>query len=620
MKIIMWILFPFLFFTFLNLWTVFISGRGFGACIPVTMMCAALVLYFSQFLLKSFYPGYYLMLVLAAAGAVLLIIKGKDSKLIENCFSFGFYGFVALYLIFIIVDFHSHVSQWDELSHWGKMVKEMLRLNSFYSEPASNLLAHKDYPPFIPTFEMLWCMLTGGYSEDSIMAALHVFEFSLLLPPVLDRQKDSSKSVKAIIISSVFTVVMALFISTLDAGNKFNTLFIDLAMPIIYAYAISFIIDGTEENKTWRYIAILVTQTALILSKQMSIAFVLLAWFIYTALIIFDGEKGNAAKKAALSAGVLVVPGINYIIWSRYIKSLGILGQFSVSNMSIKTIASILCGGGSEDQRYTYRSYIKALYSTELSSGIFNLTYISAALLALLLIFAIYKLNNDKTLKKKYISYAALLTIGAAGYAFTMLITYMFSFTHEEMLRLASYQRYMSSYVISEGLVVMYLLLDTLRKKEFSLCTFKRAAALLALALLVFDSSKLECLCPRIFYDEAFYSYRVRAEKIQSNTDSDANILLLGSDNIWQGNYINYYLDGRYIDVVGSWGTGSVEDEGYWSAIEAALDDNDYVYIYDTSENVNSVMGDMFDTEPEDGVLYAIDRLDSDSVFIRKII
>ena len=280
------------------------------------MMCAALVLYFSQFLLKSFYPGYYLMLVLAAAGAVLLIIKGKDSKLIENCFSFGFYGFVALYLIFIIVDFHSHVSQWDELSHWGKMVKEMLRLNSFYSEPASNLLAHKDYPPFIPTFEMLWCMLTGGYSEDSIMAALHVFEFSLLLPPVLDRQKDSSKSVKAIIISSVFTVVMALFISTLDAGNKFNTLFIDLAMPIIYAYAISFIIDGTEENKTWRYIAILVTQTALILSKQMSIAFVLLAWFIYTALIIFDGEKGNAAKKAALSAGVLVVPGINYIIWS----------------------------------------------------------------------------------------------------------------------------------------------------------------------------------------------------------------------------------------------------------------------------------------------------------------
>ena len=607
MKLVAWVLCPFLFFAFINIITVYISGRSFGRCLPVTMMCAALVLYFSQLLLKSFYPGYYLMLALAAAGAVLLIIKRKDSKLAENLCSFGFYGFVALYLIFIIVDFHSHVSQWDELSHWGKMVKEMLRLNSFYSVPASNLLAHKEYPPLISLLEMLWCMLTGGYSEDTVMAALHIFEFSLILPPALDRLEEKTKPAKAIILSSIFTVVITLIICTLDIDSKFNTIYTDVVMPVMYAYAVLLITDRETRNSAPGYIAILITQTALIISKQMSIAYVMLVWFLYTALIIFDGEKGNAAKKAPLSAGVLAAPGINYIIWSRYVKSLGLQGQFDFGHINARTFAQIISGNGDGNQRYTFKNYFRALYEKQLTTGLVNLTYISATLLALLLLLAIYKLNNDSSLRKKYLSYAALLIIGAAGYAFTMMVLYLFCFSSSEMLELASYQRYMGSYVISEYLVLLYLLLETLHRKSINLCSFSRAALIFGVAIIVLDSSKLGCLCPRLFYDEAFYDFRNQADTIQSSTESGNGIMILSSNNIWYKYYINYYLEDRKIDTVGDWDTGTdVNDLKYWAEVEEHLAENDYLYIVDTSENIYSTMGDLFLTAPADRTLYRI--------------
>lgn len=52
-------------------------------------------------------------------------------------------------LLVLVVDYKRCFSNWDELSHWGKMVKEMLRTDLFYSENISDLLVHKDYPPFL---------------------------------------------------------------------------------------------------------------------------------------------------------------------------------------------------------------------------------------------------------------------------------------------------------------------------------------------------------------------------------------------------------------------------------------------------------------------------------------
>ena len=78
----------------------------------------------------------------------------------------------------LIIDYGRHFTHWDELMHWGKMTQEMLRLDKFYTDPASELLVHKYYPPGVPIFEMLWCRMSGGWSEAGQTMSLHFLIFS----------------------------------------------------------------------------------------------------------------------------------------------------------------------------------------------------------------------------------------------------------------------------------------------------------------------------------------------------------------------------------------------------------------------------------------------------------
>ena len=88
-------------------------------------------------------------------------------------FSNGFYAFILVYIVFLFLDAGRSFSKWDDLMHWGKMVKEMFRIDRFYSE--SNLLQiHKDYPPFMQLFEYVWCRFGGG-TESLKQLFLRIF-------------------------------------------------------------------------------------------------------------------------------------------------------------------------------------------------------------------------------------------------------------------------------------------------------------------------------------------------------------------------------------------------------------------------------------------------------------
>ena len=65
--------------------------------------------------------------------------------------------FFILFFFIFLFDYNRGFTHWDEMSHWGPMVKENLRLNQLYSTAESKLQAHKDYPPMIALFETAWC-------------------------------------------------------------------------------------------------------------------------------------------------------------------------------------------------------------------------------------------------------------------------------------------------------------------------------------------------------------------------------------------------------------------------------------------------------------------------------
>lgn len=140
---------------------IFFTKRSFGECIPLTMMVNAFTYFLSQLIFHTFTVGFYLNLSYAIFFLIVLITKRKNKDVIKlwknNFFSKGFYIFLLIYIIVFIYDYNRSFHVWDEWSHWGEMIKEMLRLDQFYSVESSTLLVHKDYPPIIQLLELFFC-------------------------------------------------------------------------------------------------------------------------------------------------------------------------------------------------------------------------------------------------------------------------------------------------------------------------------------------------------------------------------------------------------------------------------------------------------------------------------
>ena len=599
------------------------SKKTFGKCLPFTLMAATFSVYFSQMFFRTFYAGLFFLTALTILGMFLLILKRKDLSFISNIFSYGLFTFIAIFFLFFIIDFRRSFSTWDELSHWGVMVKEMLRLDRFYSDAASSLIVHKEYPPFVAVFEMIWCMVSGGYSEAKVTMSLHIFSVVLLISYISDdcsslKRKEAYKQfIKGLLLALNFVFLILSF----DCYNIFNTIYTDLFMPILYVYCIMLIINKTAIQSKFGFLCFCTGMSALILSKQMSISFVMLAYAFF--FISYLGEKSSLVlcekiknRKASNTIAILTIPpalvSFNYYLWGNYISSLDISGQFDLNQINIGTIFEILLGGGTDIQHETFEKYFSALFSWDLFDGIFRMTYVSSLFVALLMIIVIYYFNKNYCSRKMALEISALFIVGSIGYAFTMFVLYMFCYSDSEMLQLASYARYMDSYIVSEFLILFSWLIYLVRQKRPSYINCKNLLIIFMVFTVVLSPAKLVCLMPQLIQGEPLHTYREQAEMLQNKTYEEAKILVISNNNVQNIYYLNYYLSNRKMDTRYLYENISqvdAEDSEYWTDIIECIEENDFIYIIDASENVTLKLTSFTDSnEIKDRTIYQVKR------------
>ena len=167
--------------------------KSFGKSLPITLMFIPTTLYLSQFIFKTFAVGMWINVLASFLGLGTLLYKmfKKDTTYLKNIFSKGFFAFLLVFVLLFITDYQQQFSAWDELAHWGVMVKEMLRLDNFYAVKEALMVWHKDYPPFMSLFEYFWCKILG-YSEQNMYLSLHVYMFGLVVPYFVDKLKKKS--------------------------------------------------------------------------------------------------------------------------------------------------------------------------------------------------------------------------------------------------------------------------------------------------------------------------------------------------------------------------------------------------------------------------------------------
>ena len=523
-------LIPVVFFAVINSGLAVILKKGFGKVLPLSLISSSFILFISQLLLGTFKAGIYVMYILFFV-SVYFIYKEKERN--RYIFTNGLYLFACIFIVFAFINFGKHFYWDDELGFWGKMVKEMIRLDKFYYVNESTLRGHNDYPPFISLFELLWSNLSLGYSEANVTMALQIFEFSIILPFVFDEAFEKKKVSEKIIIDLLLTVSFVGIVLYLDADDVFNSIYVDTLIAMEFAYA-SYLIFTREVDSLFGTVCFGLSLIMIVLTKQVGIAFCLLEIFLYVLYRIANRKDDRNIISLVI---LILLPIISYLLWNSLIKPYEIVKQFDFSKISIDGLKEVMSG---TDYRFeAVKLYINALFKKAIYEYPFPITFVSSVLveIALVIILGIKEKTNA-------LLFGLTSMVGSLGYALMMFILYAFCYPEREALILISYNRYMSSFVAALFLSILLLYVKVFKNFE-SKANVRNVSIICVLILALFDSTRMLNFVPQIILGNRFTAYEELADKVKTKMHAGDSLYILYDHDIADSYpaFTAYYLD-----------------------------------------------------------------------------
>lgn len=450
-------------------WLLSISGlltlvfnRRFEIVLTLSMILGTLMLYPFGYINHISY-GYYLSWLFVLLFYVLLIyffIKNKD-KLIEfknNYFTYGLLYFIIFSIYCFLLYKYTGFGNCDEFTHWGPMLKETLRLDGFYTQDASRLIMHKDYPPFFTLLEVLFQGFNGfKFHEPFAYVALQLFMFSMLLPIFSNlKKKDWLKSLLIFISIVLVGLTLDKTETASDYAFVYNSIYVDWCLALFCAYGIYL----TYKDEGWglfRFVYLTLICVTFILMKQMGLVFYLIILIYAFFKVTFIDKQLDFKMMLKGIFFLVVIPILFYISWSYVVKLYQIDAQFKIGELSISDFFNIIKGNAPEglEWKYTaFRNYCSNLLHRPLVLHPFKMSYFVYTGLMMLIIFIAFRFKKDAFFL------AGTYLIGAIGYSIAMLILYTLAFTIDEAPYLASFDRYMASYLYFGTTLTLILVID----------------------------------------------------------------------------------------------------------------------------------------------------------------
>lgn len=580
---------------------VLISKEKFGYSVPISVIVISLLLYFSQIFFSTFNIGIIGFVLFGLIGILFVILSmtgciktSRFNRSVELFFSPGFYGFIVVFLFALLAYGGRHFSSWDEMSHWGHMVKEMFRIDKFYIVPEARYMAHKDYPPIIQLFELLVCKFSGAYSEGKASTGIQLVLLSFLVPPMMEKIDGSKAPSKMkggfynLLIGVILLALTVLCFLWFDVSDVYRTIYNDCVTCAVAVYILGIALDKDIVTSKSRKIIFLITLFYFPLCKQISLAFILLAFFaVVISLIQYKGfHSQNTFSNIIFVISSIVVPIVSLKIWSHIIEPYQLGAQFKLGSIKIPELFRILLGKGSWVQQTTYMKYVSSLLKESITTGVFSLGYFTVGILAVFLLTLMYIfMRADSEIlitRHEYIRYLLVFVAGIFGYGFTMFTMYMYGFTEGEMLSLASYPRYMATYTGAMFLILLGLFVQNIRlgysDSKRRTKSYMAIITMLVLLLLLVDQNRLLCFIPKIYGNET-REYQELASDIDTHVEYDDKVLLISNNNNMYYSFLRYYCN----DAI-------LFGNEYHSAVpNEEFDKFDYVYVINTNDSIDSL-------------------------------
>lgn len=587
------IILPYFYIVSMSFTLMTLFNKKFHNIVLLSFLFSIIFLY-SGGLIENIKLGFYISCLFCIVWIPIIIFgyikKRLDIKkiLIENL-SIPFVVFTGIFIFISIYERFATFSLWDEYTHWGPMVKEMFRLNKFYCANESYLTFHQEYPPFPALLELLWCYLSNGFEERFLFRGIAIFSACFIVPIIGNIKDDKSLITKiSFTITSLFIFTVVFFISLDDFNNNLQTIYPDALCGLISAYTL-FYISSNDKPSTFDYLNISLFLGTILLIKQINIAFyALIIFYALIKYLLINKEK--KVKKIILF--IVIIPLIIFLSWKIYISQFDLKGQFDLNIESIVLIfKNNEINNPNSYRSIVYSKYINALLNKSIMKNI-NISYFLLSAIITMMIFALLILMKKK---RESILMVTSLSIGAIGYAFTMLVLYLTSYSEYEATNLASFGRYMSIYIYFELCLLVFAIVFYCLK-----CLDSKKGLIVLLVSSIFtgfiSKDNLTSFKIKNNYDGYEFTYRMQELIKQFDEYVDINDKVLVINQIYDSR-LNLELEFRYlgynIRILGIT-TSAVDDIGNYLSTDANgfknyYKDFDYVYTYFTDDEFTSV-------------------------------
>lgn len=493
----------------------------------------------------------------------------------------------------------------DDFSHWGRVSK--IIADNDRLAISTDAIWFQDYPPGMALFDYLFFQFSG-FSENNAMFSHGIFIFAAFASLFSAIPKAVSR--RAFFGVSFFIGSLIYFF-----GTGLHTLSVDLIVGVVFGVALfGYLVD--RQNGELASVARLVPLVMVLpLIKAIGILFSFVIAGVVVCDLLLKSASGREKFKLAFAALLLVASCVlTYVSWGVHIKNTGIPKTFNTEITFSEVVKAFNPASATERQKTTIDNFARRVFLPHLESK-----YTPYYWLALCLSFLWLMWYMGKGCKSwaEFAPFAVLFG-GFCAYLTVLLVLYMFSFGAYEGPRLASFDRYVNTYLIGAIIVLFGVSLSQYSKTKQG----KTATTSLIIICLLVALPSLKAVLRDVRHviggqqNEVVENSSQYWQMIKEKTNPKSRIYL-----VWQGSdgtentIFSYGIMPRGHNR-GCWSVGEPYADGdVWtcrmtsSEFEQALVDYDYLLVAHADKKFEERFPSLFGSEGvQDGSLFQISK------------
>lgn len=488
----------------------------------------------------------------------------------------------AVYYLSIQSDFKFLL--WDEFSFWLSSAKFIFETNALFNE--SSPIYVKSYPPIQQLFQYYFLNF-ASWSEKHVLYAQSFWVLSGLLCIAGSIIKSPLNVSLSFVISSAFLYFF---------GYSFSTIYSDPLLGVSFAACVALAWD--QRNNRATSVSFFIAVGAFILLKEIAILLAAISVSVFTVSLWVGRQRSSSIKTVAQHLLLPLCLGVVSLFtvlksWSWYVASIK-----ATRDTVLPTVSEFLTGSLHNRLIATTTEFwlrLKksgyVLFSDGSATAGPSILVLTAALIVLSV--GLIAVKSDTSRLKRILTLLALAA-GCLAYTAALFISYLVVFTEYEGVRLASFERYLSSYMLAWTILIYTFCIAWLSTKK----TVAPLAIQLALACLVFYLSPKTYLAEIKSINASGPVFELRndiekfAEKVKAHMAPDEKVYFIAQNSNGLERVIFYYSMLPYQSSMSwCWSVGKKYFEGdVWTCdtkLAQLIKDYDYLAVYRGDEKLN---------------------------------